>query len=194
MIDLLSPSLSLVDFLPDSIASDEDVIALSRAIDPELRAVAAAVSEAIIWPNIAQLPAPVIEILGHDTRLDELQIWDTATLDGRRALLANIFAIRKRSGTRFAVRRIFDLLSVVGSLVEWWEEGAPHDTYRIRLTVAGDPGITKAQLLQIPELLHRFARASQQLTELAVEADERGQLTIYPVGATGRHVTIQFGA
>lgn len=191
MIDLREASL--LSFLPDSIVSDEDVIALSLAIDPEIRAVSAAIVEAVIWPNIDNLPLAVLDVLGNDTRLDELQIWDSATVDGKRGLLKNIFAIRKASGTRFAVRRIFDLLSVKGHLVEWFEENALHDTYRIRLTVIGDPGITAPQILQIPELLERFSRASQQLSELAVEVDSPGDLDIYPVSIAGLEWEIQFG-
>lgn len=186
-------TLSLVDLLPPAIASDEDIIALSLALDPELRAVSAAIEEAIIWPNVDNLPEAVLDVLAWDCRLNELQIWDDATLAGKRALLKNIFAIRKKSGTRYAVRRIFDLLSVVGELIEWWQEGASHDTYRIRLHVEGDPGLTLHQLQQIPELLARFARTSQSLSELAVESNTPAPLALGCVPCVGVHMVIGFG-
>jgi phage tail P2-like protein len=190
MIDLRSASL--LDFLPESIASDADIIALSLAIDPELQSVGAAIIEAVILPNIANLPDDILDELAWAFRLNRLQIWDSATTDGKRALLANIFAIRKKSGTRFSVRRVFDLLSVVGSVVEWWEEGAPAYTYRLRLFV-NLVGITESQLVQIAELVHRFAPTRAQLSELATEADSTGPLYPYAGLTIGRQVVIPFG-
>jgi phage tail P2-like protein len=183
---------SLIDFLPESIASDAEIIALSLAVDPELRAVGAAIVEAVILPRIADLPETVLNELAWAFRLNELQIWDSATLAGKRNLLVNIFAIRKKSGTRFAVRRIFDLLSVVGELVEWFEEGAAPYTYRLRIFVT-DVGVTLAQLLQIPELTHRFESTRSQLSELAVESNQQGPLLLYPALTIGNHTTIPFG-
>jgi len=190
MIDLRD--VSLLDFLPESIASDPDIIALSLAIDPELRAVGAAIIEAVILPRISDLEDPILDELAWAFRLNRLQIWDEATTEGKRALLVNIFAIRKKSGTRFAVRRVFDLLSVVGELVEWFEEGAAPYTYRLRLFVV-DVGITRDQLVQIGELTHRFAPTRSQLSEFAVEANPSGPVLPYVATTVGRHTTIQFG-
>lgn len=190
MIDIRD--VSLLDFLPASIASDPEIIALSLAIDPELRDVGAAIIEAVILPRIDELDEPILNELAWAFRLNSLQIWDDATVAGKRALLVNIFAIRKKSGTRFAVRRVFDLMSVVGAVVEWWEEAAAPHTYRLRLFV-DEVGITLSQLLQISELTNRFARASQKLSEFAVESDRRAPLLIYPAVTIGRQTTISFG-
>lgn len=183
----------LLDLVPESIREEEDIVALTRAIAPEFQNIAGAVVETVILPNIASLPEAVLNELAWSMRLNELQIWDDATLAGKRALLINIFAIRKKAGTRYAVRRIFDLLSVVGTVIEWWEEAATANTYRLRLN-ATDVGMTLAALRQIPELLDRFARVSQDLTELGVEVDSPGTLQAYPALTTGQHVTIQYGA
>ena len=191
MIDIRAASI--LDFLPESLAAEADIVALSLALDPELRSVAAAVVEAVIMPNIDAQPDWVLNEIAWSMRLDELQIWDDATLAGKRQLLHGILAIRKKSGTRYAVRRIFDLLSVTAELIEWWQEAASPNTYRIRIVVTGDPGITLHQLQQIPELLERFGRASQQLTELAVEANSSGPLYLIPALTVGRQTTIPFG-
>lgn len=183
---------SLLDFVPESIASDEEIIALSLAIDPELRDVGAAIVEAIIMPRISEQPEDVLDALAWGFRLNELQLWDSATVEGKRALLVNIFAIRKKSGTRFAVRRIFDLLSVTGQVVEWFEEGGPAFSYRLVILVT-DVGVTAEQLGQIPELTHRFEPARAWLREIAVQSNQEGSLFLYPALTVGRHVTIPFG-
>jgi phage tail P2-like protein len=190
MIDLRN--ISLLDVLPESIASDPEIIALSLAIDPELRAVGAAIIEAVILPRIAELEDPILDELAWAFRLNRLQIWDVATTEGKRSLLANIFAIRKKSGTRYSVRRAFDLLSVTGSVIEWWEEGAAPYTYRLRIFVE-DVGVTKAQLVQIGELVHRFAPTRAYLSEFATEFNSPGPLYPYAAVTVGRHTTISFG-
>jgi phage tail P2-like protein len=184
--------VSLIDFVPESIASDLEIIALSLAIDPELRDVGAAIIEANILPRISEQPEWVLDELAWAFRMNQLQIWDAATIEGKRALLVNIFAIRKKSGTRFAVRRVFDLMSVVGEVVEWFEEAAAPYTYRLRLFV-DEVGITLAQLLSISELTHRFESTRSQMSELAVESDRSAPLSMRSVSTVGRHTTIEFG-
>jgi phage tail P2-like protein len=190
MIDVRDASL--IDFVPESIASDPEIIALSLALDPELRAVGAAIVEAIILPRIGELEDPVLDELAWAFRLNRLQIWDSATTAGKRALLRNIFAIRRRSGTRYAVRRVFDLVSVVGRVIEWFEEGGAPYTYRLRLFV-DEVGITLAQLQQIKELTYRFAPTRCQLSEFAVESDRTAVAQVRAVSTVGLHVTIPFG-
>jgi phage tail P2-like protein len=183
---------SLLDFVPEVISSDPEIIALSLAIDPELQDVGAAIIEANILPRISEQPEWVLDELAWAFRFNELQIWDSATIEGKRALLVNVFEIRKKSGTRFAVRRIFDLMSVVGEVVEWFEEDETPYTYRLRLFV-DEIGITLEQLLQISELTHRFESTRSQLRELAVESDRPAPAFVYPAVTVGRHTTISFG-
>jgi phage tail P2-like protein len=189
MIDLRDASL--IDFLPESISSDPEIIALSLAIDPELRDVGAAIIEAVILPRIADLEEPILNELAWAFNLNSLQIWDVATIEGKRALLVNIFQIRKKSGTRFAVRRVFDLMSVVGEVVEWFEEGAAPYTYRLRIFV-DQVGITLSQQTQISELTHRFEPTRCQLSEFAVESDRAATVVVRSAVTSGRHSTIQF--
>lgn len=191
MIDLRSASI--IDFLPPSLRTDPEVLALALALDPELQEVSEAIVNAIILPRIDNLDETILDELAWAFRFDRLQIWDVATIEGKRALLKNVFAIRKKSGTRFAVRRVFDLMELVGQVVEWFEEDAAPGTYRLRLFV-DEVGITLLQLIQISELTHRFARASAQLSEFAVESDRPAPLFIHPAVTVGRHTTISFGA
>lgn len=192
MIDQRDAALSLLDFLPESIASNLEIIAMSLAIDPELRDVGAAIIEAVILPRIAELDDAILNELAWAFRLNRLQIWDDATTEGKRALLVDIFAIRKKSGTRFSVRRVLDLLSVTGLVIEWWEEGAAPYTYRLRLFV-DEIGISKAQLVQIGELTYRFAPTRASLSEYAVESSRTGPVYPYSAVTVGRHTTISFG-
>jgi phage tail P2-like protein len=188
---------SLLDFVPESIARDEEIIAISLAIDPELREVGAAIIEAVILPRIDSVPEEILDALAWGFRLNELQLWvdaagDALRVTAKRDLLKNIFVVLKKSGTPYALRRMIDLIGVTATIIEWFEEAAAPHTYRIRIAI-DQIGVTLAQLLQVPDLTHRFARASQKMSQLAVESDRLGLLRLYPAATVGRHVEIQFG-
>ena len=81
MIDLRSARL--IDFVPESIASDPEVVALCAALDPQMQAVSSAIVEAIILPRIAELEEPVLDAVAWGFKLDRLRVWDVA--QGREA-------------------------------------------------------------------------------------------------------------
>lgn len=189
MIDVRA--ISVLDVTPESIKSDPEIIALSRALDTELHAVAMAIIEANILPRIDELDDPVLDEIAWAVRLNELQLWDNATTAAKRTLLKNIFAILKKSGTRYSIRRIFDVMSVVGTVVEWWEEAQTPNTYRLRLFV-DDVGVSLQQQLEITELVLRFGRASQKLREFAIESNRTALLTLAAAPEAGIHITVDF--
>lgn len=190
MIDLRN--VSLLDFVPESIKFDPDIIALSLSLDPELRDVGAAIIEALILPRISELDEPVLNEIAWACRFNELHVWDLLSVAGKRNLLAGVFDLRRRSGTKYAVRRIFDALFFVAKVIEWFEEGETPYTYRIRVFL-DEVGIDLDQEIAITEWVHRFGRSSAKLRELAVESDRRAPLIIHPAVTVGRHTTIAFG-
>jgi phage tail P2-like protein len=196
---ILDPDFSLVEVLPASIAHHREIIAMSKALDPEIRAVAAAIIEANILPNIATVPEDVLDEIAWANNLSTLQIWDVADVDLKRAVLTNILEVRKKSGTVYAVQRTFTLMNLDADIVEWFNEtdftipgaGQPY-TYRIRIFLDEAASFTASQWIQLWELTYRFERASVQLVQLATEIDESGPLDIYPAPQTGRLVTVGF--
>lgn len=187
MIDLRDAQL--LDFVPESIRSDPEVIAICEALDPELQAVSDSIVEAIILPRISALTEPVLDEIGWMMRLDRLRAWDVADVAGKRRLLANILDLRRRAGTRYAVRRVFDLLLLTATVIEWWEEAATPHTYRIEVDAAED-GVTLLELQQVPDMAKRFARTSQRLSQFAVTLTRTGTVYVYPAHTFGILSTI----
>lgn len=190
---------SLVEFLPESIAADEEILALSLALDPELRAVGAAIVEAIILPRLDVYPTEsdgittrVLDEIAWSMRLNELWLWDDATPAAKRAILTGILKLRKKSGTRYAVRRMFELLSVDADIVEWWEEvPSPADPYTYRVTLnAGEEPLTLRQLQQIPTLTRRFAPTRSYLWKLSIAIARTAPVVVYPALTSGMLITI----
>lgn len=201
-IDLRDDDLTLLDFVPESIKSDPEIVALSHAIDPELRAVAESVIEANILPRIDDLPEWVLDELAWAFNLDTLMAWSAldgagqpvnAPIEGKRAILRNIFDLRKRAGTRYAVRRVFDLLGVTGRLLEWFVDTGPPYTYRLELTVDENP-LTAIQTQAVVELAKRFAPVRSRMRAFTIVSERGGGPVTLRAASTGGHfVTIPFG-
>jgi phage tail P2-like protein len=197
MIDLrhfgtVASAASILDFVPESIVSDVEVIALARAIDPQLQEIGLAIVEAVILPRIDEVSEPVLDEIGWSMRLNELQLWDTATVAGKRAILDGIFKTRKKSGTPYALRKVFSLLEADCRVVEWFDEGADPHTYRLRVIVT-DAELLLSTLQKLSELTHRFSRASQHLSQIDVESEVAGSVHLYPALTTGQLITIPYG-
>lgn len=159
MIDLRDATLALIDFVPEAIADDAEIVALSLAIDPELRTIGAALIEAAILPRIADVPEAILDEIAWGCRFNELKVWDVATVARKRAFLVDFLEIRKRSGSRWAVERALELVGVNATVIEWWEEATVPFTYRITTS-----GVTPDQEEYIRDLMLRFAPARMSLT------------------------------
>lgn len=109
------------------------------------------------------------------------------------AVLSAIFDLRRRSGTRYTMRRMFEVIQVIASIVEWFEEGAPEFSYRVSL-LCDEFGITLDQLLAVGEVAHRFEPARAYLSQLAVESNRTAPVVIYPALTVGHLTTVGFGA
>lgn len=184
-------SAELLDVVPESIADDSDVVAMAQALDPEIRSVADHIIDTIILPRINEQPVEVLDAIAWSMRFNELSAWETADLTGKRALLANVLAMRKGSGTRWSVRRMLLLLRLSASVIEWWQEtpaAAPY-TYKVRVD-ASDAGVPLAALLQIPELVRRFDSTRNQLSQLGIELQRSTTLLLRPALTSGVISTI----
>lgn len=148
-------SASLLDFLPDSISADPEILALSKAIDPELQAVSAAILEAIVLPRAAVQSEVVLDALAWGFGLLEHEGWGTATIERKRALMAQVVALYKRRGTVWAVRRALDLLGEAYTLTEWHQTGGNPFTYRLQIIVS-ESGLTTAQLESARALVEAY--------------------------------------
>lgn len=168
MVDSLDiRNASLLDFLPDSISGDPDVLALSAAIDPELRVVSAAILEALVLPRVALQSEAVLDALAWGFGLVRMVGWDGAPLAQKRALMAQIVMVYRRRGTTWAVRRALDLLGEAYTLTRW-HETPPDDpwSYRLQIIVGGG-GLPAAVVASARQLVEAYGQATAWPEEIS---------------------------
>ena len=158
---------SLLDVLPDSIADDPEVLALSRALDPQIQGVSAAILDAIVWPRLAEQSEPVLDALAWGFRILEHEGWEGATLAQKRALMTQVVALYRRRGTVWAVRHALDLLGEVYTLTRWHETppSAPW-SYKLQILVS-DAGLAAAQVARARELVESYGQITAWPEEIS---------------------------
>lgn len=137
---------SLLDIIPDSIAKDEQMIALARALDPHLQDLAKHLGRVAIHGNIDNMTSQQLDHLAFS---HDLNTWrDTWPLGMKKSVLKTAIPNKRIVGT---VRAVKDALASIGSaatIVEWWQtepKGEPH-TFTIYATQSEIEGTIDAEM------------------------------------------------
>ena len=119
--------LSFLDIAPPSISNDKTVKSIITAINPELKSVSEAISDAFIISRINELPERVIDLLAWQWHVDFYEPdLDLAT---KRALVLASIKYHKKKGTKYAIKTALEALGFVPTIKEWFETDmgtAPH--------------------------------------------------------------------
>jgi len=191
MIDLRTARL--IDFVPESIAGDPEVVALCAALDPQHQAVSSAIVETIILARIADLDEPVLDAVAWGFKLDRLRAWDLATVAQKRLLLAGAVFYLRRSGTPAAIRWVLRCFPWATQLIEWYAEGAANQTWRLIINHNGSE-VSRDQVVALEELVHRFGRTAAHLEEVRAFWTVDGPVRRLPNGASDPNaVTFRVG-
>lgn len=131
--------LSLLDIAPPSISNDENVKSIIEAVNPELKSVSEAISDAFIISRVNELPERVIDLLAWQWHVDFYEPdLDIAT---KRSLVLNSIKYHRKKGTKYAIKSALEALGFVPTIKEWFEpemQTAPH-TFSIKGYYKDDP-------------------------------------------------------
>lgn len=169
------PNETMLPIVPESISNDPAIIGMSRALAPQIGDIATAAQLAILLPRIGDLTSDQCDAVAWGIRFNELSFWNALDVQSKRDALADYLKLCKCSGTRYAVKRIFKILRLENNatgIIEWWEEGAPVNTYRIVVDTTtannGPYDWTSIANQAIRSWCYRFGRASQQLASVTL--------------------------
>lgn len=135
--------VSLKDILPSSISVDEQVQAGAETIDPQLAEVSGAISEALIFPRLRELPKHIVDLLAWQLHVDFYEP-QGLSLTARRNLVAGSIPWHRKKGTPWAVKKLLADLGFQAEYLEWWEFGGDPYLARLKVWVGDDFGISAA--------------------------------------------------
>lgn len=149
-------NVGLRDLLPASIRDDKDMAAIADSANPLLREIGELIPFLELYKNIDMLPEPILRMLAWQNNVFGIEWRLAQTLEEKRALVKDSFILNKRRGTRWAIERVFELLSLEANIVEWWEDGGDPFTFRIRVLEVGGRGISYDEIALLNELVDMY--------------------------------------
>lgn len=169
------------ELLPDPLRNDPDAVAMAEAVQPLLDAVTESIPEIEIYRRIDELPEAVLHLLAWENRILGAEWRLARTIQEKRALVKNSFALNRKRGTRWAVERVLGLLGLDAEIVEWWEEGATPGTFRIALLDVTERGFDPSEIEFLDDLVAAYKPLARHLASVTVALGGAG--TAYAHGA-----------
>ena len=129
-------NLRLSDILPERLKTKE-ILAVTNALDQELKEITKSIYEIIIMPRIDEMPEDIVDSLAWQLHVDFYEPLGL-DLDKKRALVKNSLDWHRRKGTKSVVVDIMRTLFFEDFRIEEWFEygGKP---FFFRAIVGGEP-------------------------------------------------------
>ena len=137
------------ELLPPSLAQDENIKALSQALDTQLQKIENQIINVLILPRIDQISNPeLLDLLAWQFHIEGYEL--AQTVEEKRNLIKSAIELHRYKGTKYAIKKVLEALGLEGQVKEWFEyNGQP---YRFRVEL----GVTNRQIT--PELRNKLVK------------------------------------
>jgi|GEM_PF-1176663 len=133
----------------------------------------------VLW-NPYLCPVPVLPYLAWALSVD---VWDDSwTEERKRKVIAAAPAVHRLKGTRGAVERALAAFDLEATIVEWWEDGARHGTFRV--DVIYRDGGPEFHILTQRQALEAVRAAKPKSRVMTARAALRARGTVHAGGFT----------
>ena len=183
----------LADLMPGSIASDSNVDASAKAIDPHLRIIAGETKKPSIYARIDELTSRQLDHLAIGYNFT---VWrDTWPIALKRSVAKQIIAQKSRMGTLSAVRLALESIGAAVQITEWWQEtpkATPH-TFKINVVLSQIEGILTSEMQEDVFALLDDAKPKRSHYTFVLSLAQRGGLQLAGVHRPAVFARIQCG-
>lgn len=170
MVDI--SDISLLDVLPQNLAQNPDVIAMSKAIDDELHAINKLIPKTTIYGLIDGLESAV---LGHLAWQWNSDTWrDNWPVSLKRSVFKSIIRTKRIKGTRAAVEDVVSSLGGVVDIKEWFEQsprGEPYTASIVASINSFDGAVPSKEMLDDVIRSIKYAKSARTLYSFSQAAN-----------------------
>lgn len=182
----------LRQLIPGSIAEDPQVEAATLALDDQLADINTHLIQTIILPRIDELSEMVLDLLlweFHIT-LDE-GAGLAVSVEEKRDLVKGAVEIHRLKGTKAALLRIFEMLSMRGVISEWYEYGGEPYKFKVEILELSERGLDEQTYVLLERLIDEYKNVRSWLDELNVYLTVRGVVPIVAMASLfGEEITV----
>lgn len=169
--------LNLLKLQPEYMRGDPVVVALCKALSPELVRIWEKINYIIDWTNIDNYPDEILDELAWELHIDWYDVG--AALAVKRKLIKNSDKVHMTLGTPYAVETVFRDYFGQGDVKEWFEYGGNPGYFRLYTSAyIGDIDDVKRFL----QLLERVKRKSAWLEKIMLENSHKETLHLGGMG------------
>ncbi|EAA4710454.1 phage tail protein I [Salmonella enterica] len=170
MVDI--SDISLLDVLPQNLAQNPDVIAMSKAIDDELHAINKLIPKTTIYGLIDGLESAVLDHLAWQWNSDTWR--DNWPVSLKRSVFKSIIRTKRIKGTRAAVEDVVSSLGGVVDIKEWFEQsprGEPYTASIIASINSFDGAVPSKEMLDDVIRNIKYAKSARTLYSFSQAAN-----------------------
>ncbi|ECK6620232.1 phage tail protein I [Salmonella enterica subsp. enterica serovar Teko] len=170
MVDI--SDISLLDVLPQNLAQNPDVIAMSKAIDDELHAINNLIPKTTIYGLIDGLESAVLDHLAWQWNSDTWR--DNWPVSLKRSVFKSIIRTKRIKGTRAAVEDVVSSLGGVVDIKEWFEQsprGEPYTASIVASINSFDGAVPSKEMLDDVIRSIKYAKSARTLYSFSQEAN-----------------------
>lgn len=166
--------------------SDPTTVGFCAALTSQFNIVSNQTDSILIYSNIDNLSAEVLDILAWQFRVDW---YDSALgIDVKRRLIKNCMKVHRTKGTGYAVEQVVQDMFGDGEVSEWYEYGGEPFHFKVITT---NPSVTEELANQFNIAVSKVKRKSVILEQIIISLS--AELNIYYAGIvhTGDNLTIR---
>lgn len=170
MVDI--SDISLLDVLPQNLAQNPDVIAMSKAIDDELHAINKLIPKTTIYGLIDGLESAVLDHLAWQWNSDTWR--DNWPVSLKRSVFKSIIRTKRIKGTRAAVEDVVSSLGGVVDIKEWFEQsprGEPYTASIVASINSFDGAVPSKEMLDDVIRNIKYAKSARTLYSFSQAAN-----------------------
>jgi len=176
---------------PENIGADATIASLIEVVDPGLVEVTHKCGLELILQRIDDLPEEVLDLLlwQFHVTLEGFEI--AVSIEEKRDLVKRAIEIHRLKGTKAALLRIFDMLSMRGVVSEWYEYGGEPFKFKIKILEVSNRGLDEQTYGLLERLIQEYKNVRSWLEELNIYLTVRNRVPEFAVaGLGGEEITV----
>ncbi len=177
------------ELLPPSLAQDENIKALSQALDTQLQKIEDQIINVLILPRIDQISDPeLLDLLAWQFHIEGYEL--AQSVEEKRNLIKSAIELHRYKGTKYAIKKVLEALGLGGQVKEWFEyQGQP---YRFMVEVdLLDTGLSEEALSKLEGLINEYKNERSWLEKLIAYLTTKNKVpSIATATLTGELTTI----
>lgn len=151
------------ELLPPSLAQDENIKALTEALDKELHKIESQIINVLILPRIDQIEdEELLDLLAWQFHIEGYELAESP--QEKRNLIKKAIQLHRFKGTPYAIKEVLKTLGLEGRVKEWFEYGG--EPYRFKVEL----GITNREIT--PELRDKLLRLIEDYKNIRSHLEE----------------------